>query len=676
MVTGTPSSAWNAVVGPGGPQWTGWDAARDCVVTDWTNGKGYVLDLYGGHTQFGGATVVYGFPFKQGADCGRRHHCLDPVALRFWVIWDGGQAYEFVSSGLPTVIAGAGVNEVQTVTITGSPTGGTFTLTHSGQTTASIAYNATAATVQTRLQALSNIGSGNVTVTGGPGPGTPYAVTFVGALGTSNVAQMTATSSLTGGASPAVTPATYMAGVPGTPTTSVTSTCRPTLAWSSGDPDNNVQIQWQLYVYTQSFAASNNMSDPSAWARARGAAAGHLHGRRHHRLGGLPVQRRRRRHLERRPRRRRGSDRHHHGGLGLRHPLGVLRRYRAFIYKSSPRYISPLSNVATAQITRLVYALASTADATLGGEVFVVDTPQWKRSAQAGVFTGIAAKYPVVVSDGTPKTRTQTLGLECDRREQWDLVDALITADSTLCFRDPFGDVTYCRIVGDFSRQQQWFRPYPDEVTPLRHNHKVTIPLVEVAPPLVLDGRLHDPAGPGGGVLMYPLSGAARQALAQSHTMASKLEVLHGGYPVYTLVPYSGTVNTAAGRSVMRNLGCTVIDPTGQLSGSESTTCSRPTTPAMAVVAWVFCAMIASGVCAGIVAPSLCALTASLCARAESAAAWAFWFASSIRLCASSYSCCTSFCVWSRKPCWLPSSPATASRWSFTFWPASPIFFT
>ena len=105
------------------------------------------------------------------------------------------------------------VNEVQTVTITGSPTGGTFTLTYSGQTTGSIAYNASAATVQTALVALSNIGSGQVAVTGGPLPGTPLTVTFTGTLAATNVAQMTATSSLTGGSSPAVTVATAVGGV-------------------------------------------------------------------------------------------------------------------------------------------------------------------------------------------------------------------------------------------------------------------------------------------------------------------------------------------------------------------------------------------------------------------------------------------------------------------------------
>ena len=37
---------------------------------------------------------------------------------------------------------GASPSEVQTVTITGTPTGGTFTLTFDGETTAAIAYNA------------------------------------------------------------------------------------------------------------------------------------------------------------------------------------------------------------------------------------------------------------------------------------------------------------------------------------------------------------------------------------------------------------------------------------------------------------------------------------------------------------------------------------------------------
>lgn len=104
-------------------------------------------------------------------------------------------------------------NEVQTVTITGSPTGGTYTLTYSGQTTAPIAYDAPAADVQAALAALSNVGDLDVAVTGGPGPGTPWVVTFKGVLGGTDVAQMTASGTgLTGGSSPAVGVSTTTAG--------------------------------------------------------------------------------------------------------------------------------------------------------------------------------------------------------------------------------------------------------------------------------------------------------------------------------------------------------------------------------------------------------------------------------------------------------------------------------
>lgn len=109
------------------------------------------------------------------------------------------------------VINRAAVSEVQTVTITGTPTGGTFTLTYNGQTTAGIAYNAAAAAVQSALEALSNIAPGDVTVGGGPGPGTPYTVTFSTALG--NVTQMTASGAgLTGGSTPAVAVTTTTPG--------------------------------------------------------------------------------------------------------------------------------------------------------------------------------------------------------------------------------------------------------------------------------------------------------------------------------------------------------------------------------------------------------------------------------------------------------------------------------
>jgi hypothetical protein len=110
-------------------------------------------------------------------------------------------------SYIGTNIVADGASEVQTVTITGSPTGGSFTLTYAGQTTGAIAYNAAATAVQSALRALSNMPESGVSVTGSAGG--PYTVTFADGA---NVAQMTATSSLTGGTTPGVTVATSTEG--------------------------------------------------------------------------------------------------------------------------------------------------------------------------------------------------------------------------------------------------------------------------------------------------------------------------------------------------------------------------------------------------------------------------------------------------------------------------------
>lgn len=109
-----------------------------------------------------------------------------------------------------------GTNELQSITITGSPTGGTLTISYAGQTTGDIAYNAQASAVQTALEALSNVGDGNVKVTGGPLPIQPILIEFIGALGAGNRAEVTTTNSFTGGSSPNTTVATARAGAAGT----------------------------------------------------------------------------------------------------------------------------------------------------------------------------------------------------------------------------------------------------------------------------------------------------------------------------------------------------------------------------------------------------------------------------------------------------------------------------
>jgi len=106
-----------------------------------------------------------------------------------------------------------GVNAVQTLSVTGSPDGGSFTLTFGGKTTTAIAFNAAASDVQTALQALSSIGAGNVICTGGPLPGANVTITFANSLAGQPQSTITHTDSLTGGTNPAASVTSATSGV-------------------------------------------------------------------------------------------------------------------------------------------------------------------------------------------------------------------------------------------------------------------------------------------------------------------------------------------------------------------------------------------------------------------------------------------------------------------------------
>lgn len=120
----------------------------------------------------------------------------------------GATGTQIIKAGMLAFLGGAvaaGYAITYTTTITGSPTGGTFTISVAAggttQTTSAIAYNATAATVQAALQALSNVGTGNATVSGSTGG--PYAISFTPVVGAASLTSSGA--SLTGGTSPAAT---------------------------------------------------------------------------------------------------------------------------------------------------------------------------------------------------------------------------------------------------------------------------------------------------------------------------------------------------------------------------------------------------------------------------------------------------------------------------------------
>lgn len=103
--------------------------------------------------------------------------------------------------------------EVQTIAISGTPTGGTYTISWANaagktQTTIPLAYNASSSTVQAALRLLKGLEAITI-VESGTTPNLTHTITFTGRGG--NVAQFTATSLLTGG-TPVITPGTTSGG--------------------------------------------------------------------------------------------------------------------------------------------------------------------------------------------------------------------------------------------------------------------------------------------------------------------------------------------------------------------------------------------------------------------------------------------------------------------------------
>ena len=106
----------------------------------------------------------------------------------------------------------AGTAEVQTLTASGTVSGGTYTLQFMGETTSSLAYNANTATIQAALDALVNVASGDITVGGGTLPGTPATFTFGGQYASADVPLIVVNGASLTGSTPAYTMTQTTAG--------------------------------------------------------------------------------------------------------------------------------------------------------------------------------------------------------------------------------------------------------------------------------------------------------------------------------------------------------------------------------------------------------------------------------------------------------------------------------
>jgi hypothetical protein len=121
----------------------------------------------------------------------------------------GSTAKSYIVGLMDSVLALSGkwdgtttVNEVQTLSVTGTVSGGTYTLSFDGQTSASLNWNDGLATIQARLDAFA-AGASQIIAAGGTLPGTPVTLTYSGsAFAGSSVPLMTVNSgSLSGGGS-------------------------------------------------------------------------------------------------------------------------------------------------------------------------------------------------------------------------------------------------------------------------------------------------------------------------------------------------------------------------------------------------------------------------------------------------------------------------------------------
>lgn len=166
-----------------------------------------------------------------------------------------------------------GTNQVETLTITGAPTGGTFRLRLYGDITVPVAYNANAGEVQTALHALPSIGDLGVTVTGDALPNGTQTITFRNQLGRQKLPGLEiASNDLTGGTNPTPVLTVTTEGVDSYP-------FRPPSGAIACFPDGISYINvgspeephWSLVAALNYFAGT--LSDSFQWTVVNGAAA-------------------------------------------------------------------------------------------------------------------------------------------------------------------------------------------------------------------------------------------------------------------------------------------------------------------------------------------------------------------------------------------------------------------
>lgn len=425
------------------------DQAVDLTVTNWDTGSGYMLDRNGGTWAFGQATGTYSPGYNLGADIARCLEVTSPAnPLSFWRVGPSGQETEWTWSTPPTVVAGGDgpVSPASTVTGTTRPV---------------LAWSYS--DLQSDSQVLVELLVFTSTFVSANNMGDP-AVHRKSAL----VDFTTTDPMLRGVASPVdLRNGSYRMYVRAKDSSERWS------PWANRAWTQNVPVP---ATPTGMSATANSNATVILRAAATATGAGNLLRFEHSDDGGATwaaVD---------------GADALSVAvtvtGADRFPPQGATRRYRAVRYSIDPRTASLPSNTATANVPVVGHLLHATDDTALGGRIRVQEPLEWTRPVGAGAQYGIDAQYATVIKDGAPpKGRRGSLNLLSLDTGMWQLIARLAESRSTLVFRDPFGTVMYCEIVGDWAQRQMRAAPTMTEGTPLRHAHTSPLPLVEVRPP-------------------------------------------------------------------------------------------------------------------------------------------------------------------------------------------------
>jgi hypothetical protein len=415
-------------------------AIRDFKVTNWTDGSGYLLDLYGRLHRFGTATAVSGFPVNTGGDMARVLAVLSPTdPAEFLEVWANGQRYQFISSTPPTVVAG-GETDVSPAATTTDTTRPDLRWDYSDpQGDSQAAYQ-----VLVFTQAF---------VTGhsmtNPLAWVDDALVFEEGIDPT-VRGVDMPVDLANG--------TYRMYVRAQDTAGQWSAWA-NLGWtqSVATPDTPTGLTATVDGYTVDLSVSTTATGDLVkfeysddvgvtWADVYGAT-------------GLPqgatVT---------------ATDRFP--------PQGVQRRYRATLYSEDPRVASTPSTVVTATLTTTTYLLHAVDDDTLGGRVLVQLPVGWSQPIAAGIFQGLDTEWVTVVKDAKPaKSKRASVRVYLPDATSRALVENLVESGSTLVYRSPQGEVRFCEVAGgDWNTELHPGAAATDM-------HETVLPLVEVAPP-------------------------------------------------------------------------------------------------------------------------------------------------------------------------------------------------